>query len=96
MYSIDKAGSDVAAIACMCFERRNHGRWQPPSWLHGGASLDAAETVYVKDVIPLPVRVATIHGDGARLDGALIENWERIRTRGQAVTPIWLILKSML
>ncbi len=47
------------------------------SW---GASLNAAETVYVKNVIPLPVRVATIHGDGARLGGALIENWDKLET----------------
>ena len=32
------------------------------------------------DKVILPVRVATLHGDGAHLDGTLIENWDDIGT----------------
>ena len=89
MYSIENAGPDGAVIACMRFAYsigkkvlRMAKSWAMSAVILAtlGASLNAAETVYVKDVIPLPVRVATIHGDGARLDGALIENWEKIET----------------
>jgi len=33
-----------------------------------------------EDKVILPVRVATLHGDGAHLDGTLIENWDEIGT----------------
>ena len=32
------------------------------------------------DKVILPVRVATLHGDGAHLDSTMIENWDEIGT----------------
>jgi len=43
-------------------------------------SANAADPIPAQDKIVLPVRVATLHGDGAQLGGTLIENWNDVGT----------------
>jgi hypothetical protein len=45
-----------------------------------GTSSNAADPISAQDKVLLPVRVATLHGDGAQLDGTLIQNWDKIET----------------
>jgi hypothetical protein len=47
------------------------------SWV---SSANAADPTPAQDKIILPVRVATLHGNGAQLDGTLIENWDDVGT----------------
>ena len=45
-----------------------------------GAPANTADPIPDQGKIILPVRVATLHGDGAHLDGTLIENWDDVAT----------------